>query len=344
MTRLILTTNYIHRASDMSQSRDLFLHFGHHFGDHLQRLVFGPPPALAELEDRFAVRSAQLHEKRGSHWLDFIPAKRLDQFEVRGIGLAQLCACFETIELWIFSNANDQLELIWLLDYLHRHRAITSRLFLRPVDMPFGIHSEEELAIMDAPYIRITSAHAELASKAWNAYCSPTPQAWWNLLGENLSALPHLRDAVLRLLIELPATGTGLGSTEMGLLEMIYPPPPHKLSVIINTMVFFNGYYRHTIFDYWETALLAEPLAFGPSPAVTALDPELQTIELGNLRRRDEIHKESRPRLTDLGEAILLGREDFSRHNPINRWWGSTRLTNDNLWRWDPIAHQLIAP
>lgn len=146
------------------------------------------------------------------------------------------------------------------------------------------------------------------------------------------------------MLIELPAPGTGLGSTEMGLLELIYPGPPRRLSVNINTLVYFNGYHRHTIFNYWETALLAEPLAFGPRPAITALNPELQTLKLRNLRRRDEIHKESRPILTDFGEAVLIGREDFSRHNQIHRWWGGTELTNAHLWRWDSISNALIAP
>lgn len=153
-----------------------------------------------------------------------------------------------------------------------------------------------------------------------------------------------MRDTVLRLLIELPAPGTGLGSTEMGLLELIYPDPPHRFSVILNTLVYFNGYYRHTIFNDWETAVLAEPLAFGPVPAIMELNPELQIVELGNFRRRLDIYRESWPRLTDFGEAVLTGRTDFSRHNPIHRWWGSTELTNGNLWRWDPIANVLIAP
>jgi hypothetical protein len=54
-------------------------------------------------------------------------------------------------------------------------------------------------------------------------------------------------------------------------------------------------------------------------------------------RERFERYKESRLSLTALGKAILAGTEDFSRHNPIDRWWGGTRLTNDRLWRWDPV-------
>ena len=46
-------------------------------------------------------------------------------------------------------------------------------------------------------------------------------------------------------------------------------------------------------------------------------------------------------RITEFGKAVLAHKEDFSRHNPIDRWWGGTHLTNDNLWRWDPA---LIKP
>jgi hypothetical protein len=41
--------------------------------------------------------------------------------------------------------------------------------------------------------------------------------------------------------------------------------------------------------------------------------------------------------LTEFGEAVLAGKEDFSRHNPIDRWWGGTHLTNDRLWRYGSV-------
>jgi hypothetical protein len=55
-------------------------------------------------------------------------------------------------------------------------------------------------------------------------------------------------------------------------------------------------------------------------------------------------YKRSKLNLTALGKAILDRIEDFSRHNPIHRWWGGTELTNDRLWRWDPANRALIAP
>ena len=48
--------------------------------------------------------------------------------------------------------------------------------------------------------------------------------------------------------------------------------------------------------------------------------------------------------LSDLGRALLAGKDDFARHNPVHRWWGGTLLTNDNLWRWDAQRQRLVPP
>jgi len=67
-------------------------------------------------------------------------------------------------------------------------------------------------------------------------------------------------------------------------------------------------------------------------------------MEIHDDRNRLERYERSKLKLTALGEAILAQAGDFSRHNPIHRWWGGTELTNDRLWRWDPANRALIAP
>ncbi|MBU6462240.1 MAG: hypothetical protein KGI99_08765 [Bradyrhizobium sp.] len=71
------------------------------------------------------------------------------------------------------------------------------------------------------PAIKIGNGHLELASVAWKAYRSPTPQAWFDLLSTDLIALPLFRPAAVALLEELPGRATGLGATEMRMLELI---------------------------------------------------------------------------------------------------------------------------
>jgi hypothetical protein len=98
---------------------------------------------------------------------------------------------------------------------------------------------------------------------------------------------------------------------------------------------------RRRVFNAWEKGSLLEGLAHGPRPAAEGLDDELRTLSERYHRGRDEAFRRSDLSLTEFGKAIVAHKEDFSRHNPIDRWWGGTRLTNDRLWRWDPV---LIAP
>jgi hypothetical protein len=77
---------------------------------------------------------------------------------------------------------------------------------------------------------------------------------------------------------------------------------------------------------------------------VSGLDEGPFTLDLHDDANRFERYKRSELKLTALGEAILARTEDFSRHNPIHRWWGGTELTNDRLWRWDSANRALIAP
>ena len=86
-----------------------------------------------------------------------------------------------------------------------------------------------------------------------------------------------------------------------------------------------------------KPVLSLEGLALAPMPAVSGLAEWPFALEMHNERERLDRYKESRLSLTALGKAILAGTEDFSHHNPIDRWWGGTRLTNDRLWRWDPV-------
>jgi len=67
-------------------------------------------------------------------------------------------------------------------------------------------------------------------------------------------------------------------------------------------------------------------------------------MELHDDRERHRRYTQSKLSLTALGKAIAAQTEDFSRHNPIHRWWGGTELTNDRLWRWDATGKTLIAP
>jgi len=302
-----------------------------------RRLVWGPLPSETELVAFFEARTNQ---KPTDHWLDFGPTQRLERFGIKDLGFLEVCARFETVELWFDPEPNAQLTLIWLLDYLRHHEKTAAKLTLVQADVVIGNYGPDELAEWRPAAVKILNNHLKAASMAWQAYRQPTPQSWYNLLGDNLSILPQLRQTVQELLEELPTNVTALGATEMRLLELISTGNAGPFDV-------FPGHRKpnqRRVFYYWEVGSLLDGLARSPAPAVSGLDEGPFTLEMHDDANRFERYKCSKLKLTSLGEAILARTEDFSRHNPIHRWWGGTELTNDRLWRWDPANRALIAP
>lgn len=305
---------------------DLAVNFFFRFG-------WGPLPSPEELRAYLGPRTPDV--KRGEHWSDF--ASKWSQSENRSrraLGLAEFCQHYESVELWFDTRPNAQLQLIWLLDYFRSYPETIARLKFRLVDLEMiGLR---RLGKWRPPVVNITETELEIASAAWRAYGAPTPRACFELLGKDLSALPLLKPVLVDLLEELPSSSTGLGASEMRMLELI------ARGYSLTNALFHLFQLRQTrIFSEWEYGYLLDGLAHGPRPAVTGLDEELRTLGRENLRDRHTAYLRSELSLTEFGNAVLAGKEDFSRHNPIDRWWGGTHLTNDNLWRWNPA---LVAP
>jgi hypothetical protein len=326
MTRLILTSD---SGSSFLRSdlADVVIPF-------FFRFVWGPLPSPGELASYVAARSDQ--HAPATHWSDFVGRWPLATKARKGLRLVEFCQHFETVELWFDPAPNDQLQLVWLLDYFRSHPEIVARLRLRLVDYDLIMATPEELGRWKMPAVDVTKDELGTASVTWQAYRATTPEACFDLLGRDLSALPLLRPALFDLLEELPFGATGLGATEMRLLELI--PRGYSLT---NALFHLRGLRQRRVFNSLEIGYLLEGLAHGPRPAIAGLDDGLRTLKTSNHRGRDEAYRRSRLSLTESGKAIVAHKEDFSRHNPIHRWWGGTELTSDRLWRWDPV---LVAP
>jgi hypothetical protein len=326
MMRLILTTSDL-GAGSLKQTgiADIVIPFGFRF-------VRGPLPSDAEFAAALAPSATQLP------WLWNIYRRHLGESGESEHGLIDLCERCDTIELWIDPEPNAQLTLIWLLDYLRPHGSIASKLALVQSDAVIGNHPPEELIKWRLPVVKILHEHLEVACAAWQAWRASTPREWFNLLSKDSTVLPRLPQTVLELLEELPMRATGLGATEMRMLELISEGNIHPFEL------FPHNPRQRRVFDYWEIGSLLDGLAHYPAPVVSGLDGGPFTVEMHDDPDRQQRYKKSQLSLTALGKAILAGTEDFSRHNPISNWWGGTELTNGNLWRWDPESNSLIAP
>ena len=300
------------------------------------RFVWGPLPSSGELAAYLGPRTVD-GPARGYHWSDC--ASRWGDSEHKRhkkLGLAEFCHRYETIELWYDTDPEAQLELCWLLDYFRSKPQAGARFKMRLIDRNLMDISAEKFDERSLPLVDITEKEITTGSATWQAYRAATPEACFALLKTDLSALALLRPVLLDLLQELPSAVTGLGATETRMLELV------GRGYSRTNQLFYRRHLRQTrVLNELEYGHLLEGLALGPTPVIAGLDDHLRTIPSEIYNGRMEAYRRSRLSLTDFGRAVLAGKEDFSRHNPIDRWWGGTHLTSDNLWRYDPV---LIPP
>ncbi|WP_244429365.1 hypothetical protein [Bradyrhizobium yuanmingense] len=303
------------------------------------RFVWGPLPTSHHLEDYLT--GGYYRGDPEVRWSDLVGRLPQTGLAHKETGLVWFCETYgvEFIELWFDPEPNSQLQLIWMLDYLRSHPSITHCLRLRRVNFDLREADGPQLRDRTVRESEIAECDFEIANMAWEAYRAPTPELCFGLLTRDLPRLPFLKPALEALLAELPSPITGLGATEARLIELI--ARGHN-----RTKELFQpgGLLETRVFDQWELGPLLEGLASGPMPAVAGLDPKLATLAPHDARGRNAAYRRSRLSLTEFGKAVLEGREDFRRHNPIRRWWGGTLLTNERLWRWDGERRLLIAP
>jgi hypothetical protein len=251
----------------------------------------------------------------------------------------QWFAAYDRIELWMDPHPNAQLQLIQLLAWLGRDPELADKVFLMQADLPIGGCRPFEIRGWRARAAKVEAPAFELAMRAWNAWCQPTPRPWFELLASDIAALPRLRDTVRAMLAELPALRTGLRDTERRLLGRVAEDGATWLSV----MPWMHTLDDHRVFGYWELGRLLDGLARGPGAAIAGLPDgpfDLALHEDAACWRR---YNHSRLTLTPLGEALRRGEDDLARHRPLRFWWGGTRLTPERLWRWDEATQTLSA-
>jgi hypothetical protein len=293
------------------------------------RFVWGPQPSSDDLAHCLGPYTSG-QDEGGRHWSVWGgPWKHSKNRKYRDLSFAEFCQKYESVELWFDMRPDAQLKLIWLLDYFRSYPDTVARLKLRLVDMEMiGI---EKLGKWRPFAVDVREKELATASAAWQAWRSPTPEACFDLLRQDFGLLLSLKPVLLDLLAELPSVSTGLGASEMRMLEMLATGYAN-----VNPLFHYRELRRTRIFSEWEYGYLLDGLAFGPKPAIAGLDEELRTIPWDNIGARHKPMLRSRLSLTDFGKAVVAHKEDFSRHNPIDRWWGGTHLTSDNLWRWNP--------
>jgi hypothetical protein len=299
----------------------------------------GPVPVTATLNELSAIRARYL---AGCGYGE--EALIAGQFSSRDALLSRF-AEYEEVVLWFEHDLYDQLQLLQVLDWLRQqpHRVPISLIVIGTypgIDRFIGLGQltpAQFVGLLDTR-IPATRDHFEAARHAWDAFCQPTPVALAGLPALEVLSLFYLRDAVLRLLEELPSTGNGLSLTERSALAIVAQGIERPGEIFAELQSLEQRPFLGD-WSFWRTLAV---LTRGAEP--------LLAVEGGNAFRHPPRQLDGpafdsqRLRLTRAGNEVLENRRDAVKLQWIDRWLGGTHLLPDAVWRWDGENQRLLAP
>lgn len=282
----------------------------------------GPVPECLSLDDLSKIR-AQFIVDRGWGTLE----ETAKQFIERDNILKSIDK-YEKAILWFEHDLYDQLQLLQILDWLNKHRPKEVDLSIICVDRYLGTLLPSEMIELFEYEEPITEDHFILASLAWSAFRSNSPDKWCALLKRDTDALPFLEGAIMRLLDEYPSVITGMSRTSEEALKII-AQREHRFS---------------KIFDCYQKT--EERRFLGDSSFLMILEQLLESSPpLVKLTKGHELNLASsldaELTITSAGKDVLAGVKNWIEVVELDRWVGGVHLTSDNAWCWNSTSKSL---
>jgi hypothetical protein len=299
----------------------------------------GPVPVTATLQELSAIRARYL---AGCGYGE--EALIAGQFSSRDAQLSRF-ADYEEVVLWFEHDLYDQLQLLQVLDRLGQqpNRVPISLIVVGTypgIDRFIGLGQltpAQFVGLLDTR-IPATRVHFDAARKAWAAFRQSTPVALAGLLASEVLSQFYLRDAVLRLLEELPSSGNGLSRTERSALAIVAQGIERPGEIFSELQALEQRPFLGD-WSFWRTLAA---LTRGPEPLLAV---ESSQAFLHPPQGPDGPAFDSQClRLTRAGNEILENRRDAVKLQTIDRWLGGTHLLPDAVWRWDGEKRRLLAP
>lgn len=292
----------------------------------------GPVPAHLTLEAMSAVRARYLTEVG---WATRDAA--VNTFATRDATLRASGACDEVV-LWFEHDLYDQLQLLQVLSWFAA--AAPGSPPLSTIDAPdyLGHMAEERFPELFEARRRVSAAELSLGARGWEAFCSADPSAIVVLLEQDLGALPHLHQALVRHLQEFPDVQSGLSRSERQILEALSSGPmmPKRLFQAAHHEREERVYLGDNVF-----AMYVERLG---RPASALLRDSGGHAPQARRPSRDDRRFWNTPvLLTALGQEVLGGQRDWVSMAGIDRWLGGVHLQGSSpKWRWDRSGRRLV--
>lgn len=250
---------------------------------------------------------------------------------------------YQSLVLWFSQNLYNQLLQLQMLHWLERQD--TGRLEIAlasPGMLPvsknvqsFDVLNSDQILSLYNRRTEVSILQLQMASTIWEAICSDDPRDLLSFTNADLGALPHLSNAILRLLQQFPAKSNGLSRSERQILEIMTTGESEPSRIFMRTQRKEDFPFMNQMM-FWLTA---SRLIQADQPAIE-LEERTRTEKMPDGFRREI--SETHFILTELGREVLKNNADWVQLNGIDRWVGGVHLNAGNIWRWEG-SHRNIA-
>ena len=235
---------------------------------------------------------------------------------------------YAKVILWFEHDLYDQLQILQILDWFADNPPEKTQLSIICTEQYLGPSTPEQMKELMKFEENITEQQLKLAKKAWAAFRSPSPEILQQILKEDLTVLPFLEGAIIRLFEDYPGCKNGLSRTAYKALEII-AKGERKPGRIFGA--FQDTEERRFMGDssFWD--ILHQLLE--STPALLEL-PSGKQLTLPTSPDQELT-------ITIAGEEVLACKRNWLDMVEIDRWIGGVHLTPDNLWCWDAGSGRL---
>jgi hypothetical protein len=309
-------------------------------GEHLawrESLVTGPTPSGLSVAEWRSVRAQHLSESYG------IDLNECEQGLIDQENKLEAFRENEEVVLWFEHDLFCQTNLLYLLNWFSQQDFGKTKLSLICIgEFPgkenfrgLGELNAEQMASLFPGRSRVTSKQLQLATTAWQAYCSSNPTDVEKVIQTDTSPLPFLGAALGAHLRRFPSTRNGLGRIENKGLEIIESGSKSFMEMFPRFSS-TEPIYGLGDAQFW---LSLQRMSRGRPPLLT-----LENRQNGADGLTSDVVRNAKLEITDAGRAVLKGEADFIALDGIDIWLGGVHLTGENeLWRWDEPSQRILS-
>jgi len=260
---------------------------------------------------------------------------------------------YDEVILWFDACLFDQTIMIHLIDLCAKQSWEKTKLSLICVGEFAGIDrfsglgelSPKQLASLFETRHEVTQEEKNLAGKAWKAFASADPRDIEKLLRRDCSALPYLKEALLRHLQQFPSVRNGLNRLENQIMTVV-ASGTRKLGPIFREVSDKEERRYAGDTSIWrcinQLASCKEPLLLvsGPGKLAELINLNSEELPSSKMRKRRLLEVD----ITDKGKEVLAGKQDAVRLNGIDRWLGGVHFQGaEAVWRWEETSGKLVS-